>query len=252
MNKKSQRIEDAVVQYIRKHFNFLDGEVLQNREMPDIQMQSNEKTIGLELTEYSIYDGQHPHNPKRRQDIIQGALIDAQRQHMQQGGRNIQLFIDVERHSHIKLRKQWKKLFLKLAKELDNEGRQSSETTYIARNISPDIRYCWYHTPAENLWEIWKYTPVFDGKNLQAERLQRIVHSKDELVSGYHYCDEYWLIIHMDFFDRNQDCHIDETTLQGVFSKRFNRIFIIRLAYCDYFEISNDVVQHIQGQQILS
>ena len=99
--------------------------------------------------------------------------------------------------------------------------------TSNAFNISPEI-YSIYRSLKQYPDAKWQTSQVFDGKNLQVARVREIVRQKNEKISGYIHCDNYWLLLIVDFMDSAQDQEIECPTDEAPIECKFEKVIIYK------------------------
>ena len=74
----------------------------------------------------------------------------------------------------------------------------------------------------------WQTSQIFDGKNLQVARVREMVRQKNEKISGYIHCDNYWLLLIVDFMDSAQDQEIEWPTDEAPIECKFEKVIIYK------------------------
>ena len=108
--------------------------------------------------------------------------------------------------------------------------------TNNAFNISPEI-YSIYRSSKQYPDAKWQTSQVFNGKNLQVARVREIVQQKNDKVSGYMHCDNYWLLLIVDFMDSAQDQEIEWPTDEAPIECKFEKVIIYKPQFKRYSDI---------------
>ncbi len=120
-----------------------------------------------------------------------------------------------------------------LAKDIAGLGNDIAENfmdkgivhPYLYSHI-PEVRFV-YKGPYKCVRGDLKLQQVYSQESLKGERISQIVKKKEEIAKNYKSCDEYWLLIIMDFFDPAQDHEVPDD-LEPIQSNIFERVIFWR------------------------
>ena len=228
----NQEIEKYYFELFTKDFILPNGE-LEYGDKPDVIIRST-KTIGIEIANLYLVDGaveaseqvQH----KRRESVIKLAEAD------------YKLKSNLNHEFHISFNPMVPLIDIKSTAVrlvdfiISIEKTLQNFFTSNAFNISPEI-YSVYRSPKQYPDAKWQASQVFKGKNLQVTRVREIVQQKNEKISGYIYCDNYWLLLIVDSMDSAQDQEIEWSTDEAPIECKFEKVIIYNPKFKRYLDI---------------
>ena len=83
----------------------------------------------------------------------------------------------------------------------------------------------------------WRADSVYLGQTMSRENLISTIKDKEIKAKNYQRCDEYWLLIIVDFMDRAQDQEIKIDGIQNIRSDVFKKIIVYK-PFNHFVEIS--------------
>ena len=83
-------------------------------------------------------------------------------------------------------------------------------------------------------------TQAYSIPMLDKERLIEIIREKEKKAKEYKSCDEYWLLIVIDFINFAQDQIISNNMLPKIESTTFQKIFVFKTGYDQVFELTSN------------
>ncbi|MCV2362983.1 hypothetical protein LNV23_05890 [Paucibacter sp. DJ1R-11] len=179
-------------------------------------------------------DGANPTSEKvqglRRTEVIE----IAERKHRALNGRNIELWVDFNPEYPIVKVGDTAEALLSVATRIANEhaGHQS----FNALEECPEIRFL-FHNGKEYPDAKWRLAQSHDVPSLLFERVKEIVAIKSAKAQKYQNCDEYWLLLTVDFWDPSQDQYIDWPHGVSIDTTPFSKVLLYKPAFRQVVEV---------------
>ena len=183
----------------RKDFCVPDGRV-EYSDKPDVRIIGASK-IGVEIARLYIVDGTHPSSEQVQYQRRKRVVAEAQALHKTLGGRPIELHVDFNPGKPIQDIKHVAEIVAKFAMEIQDKPQI---TVWHPPTESDYLRYL-QHNGIEYADAKWTVMQSFSVPVLDVERLQTVVREKANKAADYEHCDEYWLLLVVDFMDLAQD-----------------------------------------------
>ena len=202
-------------------------------DKPDVVIRGS-RTIGIELANLHKVDGASPASERvqslRRIEVIESA----EQQHLQSGGRRIELWVDFDPDHPIGNVKKSAKSLAAIAATIadETEGHRS----YSAFAASPEIRFL-FHTGKEYTDAKWRPAQSYSVPGLLTTRVKEVVAIKSTKALSYQKCDEYWLLLIVDFWDPSQDQFIDWPAGERLGKTAFNRVLLYKPVFREIVEV---------------
>jgi hypothetical protein len=192
-------IERYYFEQLRRDFAIPAGDVIY-ADRPDVRIQG-QRTIGVEVARLYIVDGADPASEQVQRARREQVLMEAQEIHRQRGGRRIELHVDFNPNRPILDITRAAKNLAAVAFEVQDR----SQTVLWNPPAEADLFRYAYHNGEEYADSKWRNAQSFSVPTLDVERLLAVVAEKAAKVSKYDRCDEYWLLLVVDFMDSAQD-----------------------------------------------
>ncbi len=207
------------------------GDII-HKDKPDIIIDGNKK-IGIELTNSYIENGTLPeseqHQKKGREDV----LSKAQQQYLAKNGKRIEISFSFNKACPIRNKNKLIDKIVDLANHIEAfvTGAIRSD---IFKHI-PELDYVYVNSTLCNDPK-WRVLQVYTGSTMSPEKIGELLSDKEKKATQYIKCDEYWLLIIVDFADAAQDQEIptDVLTLR---SDIFKKIIIYKTVFNQILEI---------------
>jgi hypothetical protein len=219
-------------QYYFKQFSVcytLPGGRMEYSDKPDVRIINDNRTVGIEITNFYIKDGSQLESEQRQKVVREKVIKDAQEIYLTNGGKNVELsfaFNNIEDDEVLA------RNIAALVKRIDNyptgaiskvEYEDISELSFVYLNAQ------------EYDNAIWRNHQVHKIPFMSKERLREIICSKEEKANQYSRCTEYWLLIVIDFMNFAQDQEVIEVS--DITSNVFNKILVFKTVYNQVYEI---------------
>lgn len=194
-----RQIEYFYFEQFRKHYSLPESSV-EYDDKPDVRLKG-ERLLGIELARLYLKDGTDSSSEQVQSARRTQVLARAQALHTDHGGRPIELWVDFDPAKPIVDVETSAQRLATLAKEFPPGPVQ------LVGELSGNaegLRYV-YCNGLEYPDAQWRAQQVFTVPNLDTSRLRAVVTEKSGKVCNYMPCDEYWLLLIVDFMDPAQD-----------------------------------------------
>lgn len=192
------------------------------------------RTLGIEIAELYLSDGSDDSSEQVQRHRQAAVVKRAQREYLMQGGKRFELHVEFDPRHPIK------------------EVRPVAETL-AARSGSLEVLSTQYlrGTPFKDLPEVsaiylnrreygdarWlvgggRYVP-----RLATDRMEHLVRDKERKLAGYTACDEYWLLLVVDWMDGAQDQDIQWPTGASPVETVFGKVIVFRPGWDEYTDV---------------
>jgi hypothetical protein len=224
MTKLAQKkLEERVFEMFRKVYALPDGEPTYP-ENPDVIWVGKSK-IGIEITNFYITAGQNLESEQQQRSLREKVVSEAQKKYSAAGRKKIELTVSFNENHPIKNANETIEKLSKLANKTDKQitgDVRKSEFSDIPELFSIYIYSEDCETP------VWRSVQVHSSEYMSADRLQEIISDKDRKVEQYQTCDEYWLLVVVNYFDPAQDREIRREDIENVESTKFKKVILYR------------------------
>lgn len=214
-----------------RHYALPAG-AIEYSDRPDVLIRGD-RVLGVELANLHRADGGDPDSEQvqsiRRRNVIQAA----QGQYLEEGGRNIELWVDFDPDHPIGEVRKTARTLAAIAHKVAAEGRYQS---YRAFKESPEIRGL-HHNGEEYADARWRSGQVYSVPGLLTQRVRELVAGKAEKARNYQRCDAYWLLLIVDFWDHSQDQEIDWPPDERLGATPFERVLLYKPAFGQVVEV---------------
>jgi len=116
---------------------------------------------------------------------------------------------------------------------------EAFESGEIARNLYEDIPELFFVSVNHNIDPDpeWRIFQVYDGQLMSPTRLEDVLRMKEKKAKHYTPCDDYWLLVVVDFINpaQDQEIRIENIKLQ---SNVFRKIIVYKTAFEHLVEIN--------------
>jgi hypothetical protein len=224
MTKLAQKgLEKRVFEMLRKVYALPDGEPTYS-DNPDVIWVGKSK-IGIEITNFYITDGQNLESEQRQRSLREKVVSEAQKIYLAADGKSIELTFSFDEKYPIKNANETTEKIVELAKKIDKQttrGALKSEFSGIPELFSIDI----YSEECER--PEWRFVQTHSADYISTDRLQKIIAGKEHKLVQYQICEEYWLLVVLDYFDPAQDREIRRGDVERVVSSKFKKVILYR------------------------
>jgi hypothetical protein len=196
------------------------------------------KKIGIEVTNLYINDGKRPESEQMQLKVRKHVINEAQRKYLDKSDKSFEISFSFNSQYPIRNKEKLIPKFIEFATRI--EALESGE---VARNLYQDIpelnfvyiNHTIYPDPK------WRVLQVYDGQLMSPKRLEDILRAKEIKAKHYTSCDDYWLLVVVDFINsaQDQEIRIDNIKLQ---SNIFKKIIIYKTAYEHLVEIPTEKI----------
>lgn len=231
---KNQDIEKYYFEQFRRDFSLPMGSV-EYGDKPDVILRG-EKIIGIEITNLYRADGRNVESEQIQAKGREELIRKAQEIYLNKGERNIELNVSFNLALPIyNPGEVAEKLALELLKHDLPYGNLPSE---ILLKIPPEIKFIYCNTQDYSDFR-WRVVQVHSEYILSVDRLKQVIADKNTRISGYKDsgCDEYWLLLIVDFIDLAQDQQLSWPLDKESINTLFDRVIIYKPQFSQWLEI---------------
>lgn len=215
-------------------------------DKPDVKVEGAWR-IGIEIARLYIVPGTDPTSEQRQQGRRAKALATAQRLYLASGGKRF----------------EWTFAFnpaYPIVDIADVAGRlksfahatESMATGAISGSVRasvPELAYA-YLNAVEYSDAKWRQAQPHTVPSLHHKRVRELAASKDLLLPGYVKCDQYWLLLVVDYMDPALDQEIAWGVSEEAVTTQFDRLLIYRTLSHEVTEVPvARAAQQIVGAQ---
>ncbi len=201
MRRTNREIEILCFELYRSQFSVPPGDV-HYADKPDVVIEGA-RCIGFEIASLYLEHGTNPASEQVQQSRREAALKRAQAAHVAAGRKNFELHVAfAAKHPIINVKAVSAALVSIASRIVDDQP-----SGFLMRNEfkgTPEIADV-YLNPKLYPDSHWRTSQVFTVPNLAVPMVRDIVAQKDRLLFNYAPCDEYRLLLVVDFMDSAQD-----------------------------------------------
>jgi hypothetical protein len=218
-------IEQYYFDLFRRHYQLPAGKITHG-DKPDVILHAD-RTIGIEITNFFLEDGSLPHSEQVQRKARDFVVSRAQEIYLENGGKNIEVSFSFDNEVPIREKNRVAQKIADLAKHIDSHESGSIDREVFSHIPELDFLYV---NPTEYEDPKWQLVQCYSGQVMSMDGLRRIVRTKEEQSKGYSSCNEYWLLVVIDFMDRAQDQEIVDST-QRIESGIFEKVIVYKTCF---------------------
>lgn len=231
MKKNNSDIERYYFKLFQECYKLPNG-TISHGDKPDTIISTGQSIVGIEVTNFYITDGSENNSEQKQAPLRQIVLELAQKKYKEFGCKNIKAHIGFNEITNHK----------KLAEKIANLMRKFEyfDTGQISQDHYEDIteiNFIYINT-GEIGNSAWEACQVYSGSFLNIEHLKQVISKKEEKAKDYNKaCNEYWLLIVIDFINRGQDQELTNVDIPQIESEVFSKIIIFKTVYNQIIEL---------------
>jgi hypothetical protein len=227
MASRNQERERYYFEKFRQHYQLPSGEVVYS-DKPDVRVvNASGGVVGIEITNLYVQDGSSASSEQVQRHKRLAVLKRAQHLHEAAGGRRIEVTVDFSPEHPITDVEKTANALATLALHTQS---QSTQIVRPQTDCLAEVR-CFTHNAKEYADARWNNAQVHTVPLLQLDRLTDIVKQKCESAKQYLPCDEYWLLVVVEFMDPAQDQELYIPSEQQFDHGPFERILVYKPAF---------------------
>jgi hypothetical protein len=231
--KNAREIERHYFEQFSKAYKLPDGAV-EYADKPDILVRG-ERTTGIELTRFYLQPGGSLGSEQKQKPLREGVISDAHKLHRSAGGKKFELTIGFETDRPIASARR-KVLPKELAAFAATIGaNKSGPIDPELFEAMPEI-FSIYLNSKEYDDAKWSVGQVYSVDLMSSTELEKIVREKESKAAEYLPCDDYWLLIIVDWMDNAQEQEISVQRVK-IASTVFQRIIVYKPGFEDILEV---------------
>ncbi len=228
----NDRIQRHYFEQFRIDYQLPVGE-LQYTDKPDVII-CGPITLGIEITNFYIDDGRNLESEQKQRPRRLRVLQRAQELYLATGGKSIELSVDFNPIHPIRKTEPVARALAVVAGQLASQP-SGLVTPCQFKHISP-LRFI-YLNATEYPDAKWQLVQCYTASALSFDRLQEIVNEKSKKLKEYQPCDEYWLLVVVDFMDRAQDQHLEWSQGQTLPNSAYKKVLLYKPQFRQVLEI---------------
>lgn len=230
LGKRTTRdIERRYFDEFSKAYSLPTG-TIEYADKPDVVIRGD-RTTGIELTRFYLQEGSSLASEQRQKPLREGVVSDAHKLHLYAGGRKFELTIgfDPDRPITPPRRKT-------LPKELS--AFAATISTHPSGPVDPELFQSMpeistlYLNSKEYDDAKWRLGQVYAVDLMSRTELERIIREKESKAADYSACDDYWLLIVVDWMDNAQEQEISVGHLK-IASNVFQKVIVYKPGFED-------------------
>ena len=204
MQRPSNRqVEKHYFEQFRHAYEIPQGEVFYT-DKPDVIVRG-QQALGIEITNLYIAPGEKPTSEQVQRHWREQVLQLAQAIFIRSGGKKIEISADFHPEKAILQIQPVAQALAELVHRI--QDFPTGQVSYsLFEHIEP-LRFVYFNN-YEYADAKWRLVQSFSISNLSTARLREVVAEKSEKLSTYQPCDQYWLLVVVDFMDLAQDQHL--------------------------------------------
>jgi len=230
---KNAQIEQHYFEQFRKDYQLPEGEVVYT-DKPDVIVKGRKAHLGIEVTRLFIKPGTDMASMQVQHGRQERVLKQAQLNFVRNGGRGLELSIDFNPDFPILEIDRTALALSTLANHL--VGRQSGLINKELFRHIESVRSV-YLNSSEYPETKWHLTQVFSVPELSLDRLLDVVKEKSSKLSEYQICDQYWLLLIVDFMDPAQNQNLPSQTISLNVKTAYKKILIYKPQFREVVEL---------------
>jgi hypothetical protein len=229
----SKEVEKYYFELFRKHYPLPAGEV-EYCDRPDVIIHAD-TTTGVEITNFFLDDGSDSQSEQVQRNL-RSKVVEAAQEIFEAGNpAKVSLCFGFDKSSPIREKENLAARLAKLA--TDVVARESGVIPKSDFQHIPELSFAYVRMGAgEGL--PWQVMQLHQTQVTSMERLREIIRRKEIKSKAYKPCDEYWLLIVVDFMDRAQDQEFAREAMGEISSGVFDRILVYKTVFEQVVEIN--------------
>lgn len=228
----NSKIEQHYFEQFRRDCLLPEGEVTYT-DKPDVIVRGK-STLGVEITNLFLAVGNDPSSEQMQRPRRERVLQSAQEIFLGMGGKKFELSVDFNPSKPILQIEPTAQALCSFAHQLTNV-ESGIVSPALFKHIEP-IRFVYLNT-TEYTDAKWRLTQGFSVPNLSVDRLREVVADKSEKISEYQSCDQYWLLVVVDFMDSAQDQHLNWSSEKTLGKSPYKKVLLYKPQYREIVEV---------------
>ena len=231
--KTTRDIERHYFKEFSNAYKLPDGTV-EYADKPDILIRG-ERTTGIELTRFYLQSGGSLGSEQKQKPLREGIVSAAHKLHRHAGGKKFELTIGFETDRPITSARRKilpKELTAFAATIGDNKSGPIDPELFEAM---PEISSIYLNSKEYDDAK-WRVCQVYSVDLMSPTELKKIVREKEAKAAAYLPCDDYWLLIIVDWMDNAQEQEISVQRIK-IASNVFRRIIVYKPGFEDILEV---------------
>jgi hypothetical protein len=208
-------------------------------DKPDVII-TGAKTLGIDLTHFYLEEGENPASEQVQRGFRADVLAQAERIYKNEYGGTAGVTLGFDKAIPIKKSRKEKSALARRISEMIRTFpcTETGEVyRYKFRTIVPELTSLYLHSGPYDDGK-WRLQQLYYGSLMSRDRLAAIIKNKADKVKNYKPCDEYWLLIVVEFIDSAQDQEIRLDNLELIDCGVFKKVVIYKTGFEHVIELS--------------
>ncbi len=231
----TEEIEKIYIDRFQKVFPDFPNGILEFGDKPDLVVKG-EKTIGIEITQFYKQDGSKIESEQKQIKFRRQIIEETKAKYLGAGGKKIDLHISFEKKNAIRNVQKVVNGVLEIIPKI--VGTKNGIIDYSLHSHLEEIFNIYLNDLGHDN-AVWMDLTVNEVKISNIERLNEILARKLVSAKNYKSCDEFWLLICVDYWNPAQDQEIrieyDNVLRQNVFKK----VLLYKTVYEHFVDLSD-------------
>lgn len=222
----NQDIERYYFEKFRKFYPLPSGKI-DYEDSPDVIIEG-ERRIGIEITNFYIKKGSLIESRQVQTKIRDEVVSKAQQVYLNNEGKNFEISFGFDDAHPIRKKKSLVDQLADLTKRI--ERFEAGEIDKGFYETIPELSFV-YLNSEEYEDAKWRVVQVYDVPILSRDRLVEIVRDKEKRAKKYKKCDDYWLLVVVDFINIAQDQEIQIDGFEKIQTSIFEKVIVYKTLF---------------------
>jgi len=222
----NQNIERYHFEQFRKAYSLPSG-TIKYVDSPDVIIEG-ERRIGIEITNFYLKKGELIDSRQVQSKIRKEVLSKAQKVYLKNKGQNFEISFGFDESQPIRNKTSLVNKIADFAKHI--EGFKTGEIIKDLYQSIPELSFVYLNNEEYENPE-WRVVQVYDVPILSRNRLAEIVTDKEKRAKNYKECDEYWLLVVVDFINSSQDQEIQIEGFEKIQTNIFEKVIVYKTLF---------------------
>ena len=222
----NQDIERYYFEQFCKAYSLPSGKIKYG-DSPDVIIEG-EQRIGIEITNFYLKKGELIESRQVQNKIRKEVLSKAQQVYLNNKGQKFKISFGFNEAQPIRNKTSLVNKIADFAKHI--EGFKTGEIIKSLYKSIPELSFV-YLNNEEYEKPKWRVVQVYDTPILSRNRLAEIVIDKEKRAKKYQECNEYWLLVVVDFINSSQDQEIQIEGFEKIQTNIFKKVIVFKTLF---------------------
>ncbi len=222
----NQDIERYYFEQFRKAYSLPSGKIKYD-DSPDVIIEG-EQRIGIEITNFYLKKGELIESRQVQSKIRKEVISKAQQVYLNNKGQKFEISFGFDEAQPIRNKTSLVNKIADLAKHI--ERFKTGEIIKDLYKSIPELSFVYLNNEEYEKPE-WRVVQVYDTPILSRNRLAEIVIAKEKRAKNYQECNEYWLLVVVDFINSSQDQEIQIEGFEKIQTNIFEKVIVFKTLF---------------------